>query len=165
MAKKEKQEQLPFSLRSVYWREGKQWMTEEFDPLLPGQQLVAQVRSTPGQIQIRESVENAPGAKPVKSCVITTNFQFRYLNANLQKPGQDEQDSKSLVAEISACIAIDYLIETPEMPPKETLKQWALSASLLHSWPYWREFCHSSLLRMNLPVTMIPMMVIENNKD
>lgn len=164
MDKEKKQEPLPFSLRSVYWREGKQWMSDNFDPMLPGQQLFGQFKASGHRIEVREVVENIPDAKPIRTCLITTSFQFRYLNTQIELP-KDEEDGKCLVAEISARITVDYLIETSETPPKEKLEQWASSNAVLHCWPYWREFCHSTLLRMNLPVTMMPMMVIENKKD
>lgn len=165
MAKAKKKEPLPFSLRSVYWREGKQWMAESFDPMLPGQQLFGQFKTSGHRVEVREAVENIPDAKPIRTCLITTNFQFRYLNAHLDKPSKDDENGKSLVAEISARITVDYLIGTPETPSKEELEHWASKNALLHCWPYWREFCHSTLLHMNLPVTVMPMMVIENKKD
>lgn len=164
MDKGKKQEPLPFSLRSVYWREGKQWMSDNFDPMLPGQQLFGQFKASGHRVEVREAVENIPDAKPIRTCLITTNFQFRYLNTQIELP-KNEEDGKYLVAEISARITVDYLIETSESPPNEKLEQWASSNAVLHCWPYWREFCHSTLLRMNLPVTMMPMMVIENKKD
>jgi hypothetical protein len=165
MAKDKKQEPIPFSLRSVYCRAGKQWMAEDFDPMLVGQQLFGQFKSTPHRIDIREVVANTPEAKPIRSCLISTNFQFRYLNTNQAMIAEEDGDEKNFVAEISACFAVDYLIETPETPPQEMLEQWASSNALLHCWPYWREFCHSTLLRMNLPVTIMPMMVVEKKKE
>lgn len=165
MGKEKKQEPLPFSLRSVYWREGKQWMSDDFDPMLPGQQLFGQFKASGHRVEVREAVENIPDAIPIKTCLVTTNFEFRYLNTQLDKLPKDEEDGKYLVAEISARITVDYLIGTSETPPEEKLEQWASSNAVLHCWPYWREFCHSTLLRMNLPVTMMPMMVIENKKD
>jgi len=163
MAKAKKQAALPFSLRSVYLREGKQWMLEDFDPMVPGQPMFGQFKASGHRVEVREAVENVPDAKPIRSCLISTNFQFRYLNTQLEKLPKDEDDGKYVVAEISARIATDYLIEAAETPPKDELEHWASRNAVLHCWPYWREFCHSTLLRMNLPVTMMPMLVIDNN--
>lgn len=140
-------------------------MSEGFDPMLPGQQLFGQFKASGHRVEVREAVENTPDAKPIRTCLITTNFQFRYLNTHLDKPPKDDEDGKHLVAEISARVTVDYLIETPETPSNEELEHWASKNAVLHCWPYWREFCHSTLLRMNLPVTVMPMMVIENKKD
>lgn len=162
---KKKESPLAFSLRSVYLREGKQWMSDDFDPMLPGQQLHGQFKASGHRVEVREAIENIPDAKPIRTCLITTKFQFRYLNTQTDKSPKDMDDDKYLVAEISTQIAVDYLIETSEAPAKEKLEHWASSNAVLHCWPYWREFCHSTLLRMNLPVIMMPMMVIENKKD
>jgi hypothetical protein len=165
MGKEKQQEPIPFSLRSVYLREGKQWMLDDFDPMLPGQQMFGQFKASGHRIQILEAVENIPDAKPIRTCLFTTDFRFRYLNTKIETPATDEEDVKYLIAEISARITADYLIEVPETPSQAKLEQWGASNALLHCWPYWREFCHSTLLRMNLPVTMMPMMVIEKKKD
>lgn len=157
-SKAKKLESNPFSLRAVYLREGKQWISDDFDPLLPGQQLFGQMKVAGHRVQVQEVVENTQDAKAIKSCRITMDFGFRYLSTKAEEPSEDDEGSKDLVAEISACITVDYLLESSEIPPKEKLDQWAKSNTLLHSWPYWREFCHSTLSRMNLPITMMPML-------
>lgn len=139
-------------------------MVDAFDPMVPGQPIHGQFKSSGQRLEVRESVENIPDSKPVKTCLVTTNFQFRYLSTITENTADDEDD-KYLIAEISARIAVDYLIEVLETPPVEKLEQWAANSALLHCWPYWREYCHSTLLRMNLPVTMMPMMVIGNKKN
>lgn len=162
---KTKKTKHPFSLRAVYLREAKQWLADDFDPILPGQQLFGQFKASSRNVKIQEVIENIENAKPIRSCRFTTNFHFRYLNAPLEKNMTDDMANKSLVAEITAQFTVDYLIGTPEKPSEEMLKQWASSNALLHCWPYWREFCHSTLLRMNLPVTMMPMMEIKQAED
>lgn len=164
MSKVKKQEPHPFSLRAVYLREGKQWMSDDFDPMLHGQQLSGQFRASSHRIDVQEVVENIPDAKTIKSCRVTSSFEFRYLNIPMDMQPQEGEEDKYLVAEISARITVDYLIETSETPSKEKLEQWASSNALLHCWPYWREFCHSTLLRMSLPITMMPMMEISPSK-
>lgn len=166
MKKEKKQEIRPFSLRALYLREGKQWMSDTFDPTIPGQQLFAQVRSSDSRVEVQETVENTPNSQTIKTCRFTLNFEFRYLNKQPNaKVKKEDEEMQHLIAEISARITVDYLIGTEETPPKERLEQWASSNALLHSWPYWREFCHSTLLRMNLPVTLMPMMEINQKKD
>lgn len=156
--KAKKPEPHPFSLRGVYLREGKQWISDDFDPLLPGQQLSGQTKVAGHGIKIQEAVENTQDAKVIKSCQITMDFGFRYLSSKAEESSEDGEDGKDIIAEISARITVDYLLESSEVPPKEKLEQWAKGNSLLHCWPYWREFCHSTLSRMSLPITMMPML-------
>lgn len=157
----------PFTLRSIYLREGREWIADGFDPTLPGQQLYGQFKTAGTRIDIQEAIENIPNAQPIKTCRITSNFKFRYLNGISEREADNANDSddKYLVAEVSASFTVDYLINGQENPPQEKLEQWASSNALLHCWPYWREFCHSTLLRMNLPLTMMPMMEINQQKD
>jgi hypothetical protein len=165
MKKEKKQKQRPFLLRAIYLREGKQWMSDSFDPMIPGQPLFAQTKSSGRSVAIQEAVENTPDAKAIKSCRFTSNFEFRYLNRQPDEKLKDEDDRQFLVAEISARITVDYLIGTDETPPKEMLDHWSASNALLHCWPYWREFCHSTLMRMHLPITMLPMLEINPKED
>ena len=62
-----------------------------------------------------------------------------------------------LAAEITADITTDYQCNTPDFPDEANLLKWGQSNVLLHAWPYWREFCHSTLSRMRLPVTLMPL--------
>lgn len=151
----------PFSLRAVYLREGRQWIRDDFDPLLPGQPLSGQMKVAGHRIQVQEAVENVPDANVIKSCRVTMDFGFRYLNIDAKELPEDEDDDQYMVAEISARITVDYVLQSSETPPQEKLEQWANNNSLLHCWPYWREFCHSTLLRMNLPITLMPMLQLD----
>lgn len=167
MKKMKKQEAHPFALRAVYLREGMQWMSDAFDPIIPGQQLFAQARTSDSIIEVQEIIENTPNSKTINTCRITLNFEFRYLNKVQEADDvlKDKDDLTNLVAKISASITVDYLVVAEEVPPNERLEQWASSNAMLHSWPYWREFCHSTLLRMNLPVTLMPMLDIKQKKE
>lgn len=141
-------------------------MLDGFDPMIPGQPLFAQFRISGNKIEGKEAVENKPNSKTVRTCRFTSNFEFRYLNSPIDlTPDESEEARKHLIVEIFACITIDYLLTTSKMPSQDKLEQWASGNALLHSWPYWREFCHSTLSRMNLPVTMLPLMEINPEKE
>ena len=66
------------------------------------------------------------------------------------------------VVRINAIFASDYLIapNSGDLSEEDT-KAWANSAALMHSWPYWREFSHSTMMRANMPVVLVPMMVAQ----
>lgn len=150
---------LPYALRSIYLRDCTTWMDKGFDPLLPGQRLSAVFRTGEGRVDCREStMKGYDGETKIRSCTFTTRFDFAYTKAaEDDTPQSDEDIEKALVAKITAEISADYLINTPDFPGSENLHRWGNSNVMLHAWPYWREFCHSTMLRMNLPVTMIPL--------
>lgn len=165
MNKKKGSESIPFALRSIYLREAKQWMADSFDPTLPGQPLAGQYRATGHRIEVQEIVENVANAETIRTCKVTSNFDFRYLSTHPDIQSDIQDDSKYLLAQISASITVDYLITSAEIPTQEKIEQWASTSTLLHCWPYWREFFHSTLLRMNLPVTMMPMMEVNHKVE
>lgn len=150
---------LPYALRSIYLRNCSTWMAKEFDPLLPGQDLLAVFRTGEGRVDCRESsLQGDDGEIKFRSCTFTTRFEFAYTKAGENNTSQSDEDiEKALIAKISAEISVDYIINTPNFPDQESLHGWGNNNVVLHTWPYWREFCHSTLARMNLPVTMIPL--------
>lgn len=152
----------PFNLRSIYIRESHVTMATEFDPLLANQQLHAINKIESGKVQTREEVIEVDGVKKTfKSCTFVTVFQFCYIkieNGASQETISALNPDENFAAKIIAEIAVDYEVVDDEFPDKEKLTGWASSNSLMHCWPYWREFCHNTLLRMNLPVTIIPLL-------
>jgi hypothetical protein len=136
-------------------------MAEKFDPLVPGVPLTGTFRTSNQQVGCNEEEFQAQEGGPIekrKSCVFVTRFEFRYLEQPRTKENLTDEECGVLV-EISADIAVDYLVNLPELPPPEDLNRWGASNALLHAWPYWREFCHSTQLKMSLPTTIMPMMV------
>lgn len=161
---------LPFKLRMIYLRSGTAWMDSEFNPLLPGQQLMPLFRTGEGHIDGIEAIIDENGKQTqVHSCAFTNRFDFAYTKSiGSGAPAIDEDIEKKIIAKVTADITVDYLVNPSVLDDMETLKRWAASNVMLHAWPYWREFCHSNLLRMNLPVTMIPIMQLslkENHGD
>ena len=156
---------LPFTLRSIYVRNSSARIDDHFDPLLPGQQLMPIFRIGEGRCDCRETkyTENDKDAV-LRSCAFTTRFEFAYTRpTDGDQPVSDEDIEKLIAAQITADITLDYLINLPSFPDSDALKQWASENVILHAWPYWREFCHSTMLRMNLPVTMIPLFQLVTN--
>ncbi len=151
---------LHFTLRAIYMRESRLWMAEGFNPLVPGQQLNGQFRTIQNYSCV-ETLLEGEGVATLRSCAFTTRFGFRYGRTPEGGVRSTEAaDESDFLAEITADITVDYIIDTPNTPPPEELKKWGSSSVLLHAWPYWREYCHATMLRMNLPVSLMPMLVI-----
>lgn len=152
---------IPFVLRAVYLRGGNQWMSDQFDPTIPAQQVFGEFKASGHEIKIQEFVDNLDETKTIKSCQFTANFDFRYLSQNIEEAA--EESDAVAIATISARITVDYLLDTTKTLSQAELESWASSSALFHSWPYWREFCHSTLMRMNLPIAMMPIMELKQN--
>lgn len=137
-------------------------MGDTFDPMIPGQQLNGMFRTVGGHAICKEQTpENGEGST-IRSCTFVTHFEFRYTRTieDGAVPQETEEGARE-VAEISADIAVDYLIGAPEMPSQDDLQQWGSGNALVHAWPYWREYCHAAMSRMNLPVTLMPLLQVK----
>lgn len=151
-----------FTLRNIFIRSSNTSLAEWFDPQLPNQRLRGAFRSDTGKIKQKTLTEHREtGDKTQLFIEFSTRFEFAYLTANGDdEPHDDELDESHLAAKITAEIAVDYLVGSDTFPDEQTNKTWAESNALLHCWPYWREFCHNTMLRMNLPVMIIPLIQI-----
>lgn len=145
----------PYALRTIYLKESHTRLGDGFDPTASNE-LIGEFRVLGGEAECRTLDAVTPdGVKQtLRTCVFTTRFEFRYLVAGKTDPAAQEP---VVAAEITACITTDYLCNTPDFPPEAELHKWGQGNVLLHAWPYWREFCHSTLARMHLPVTLIPL--------
>lgn len=147
---------LQYALRDIYLRESHTKLGLGFDPTIGGSELTGEFRVLGGETECRTQDTVTPdGTKQtLLTCVFTTRFEFRYLRAGQVDPATHEP---IVAAEITADITTDYQCNTPDFPEEANLVKWGQSNVLLHAWPYWREFCHSTLLRMRLPVTLMPL--------
>ena len=138
------------SLRTIYFRDCAASMSETFDPLVGGQSLAGQLRKF-GATCVMTQFPDAGGAK-VPGYVFLTKFEFRYVLED--KPDQ-------LVASISATIATCYYLKAGAELDEIAQFAWGESSALFHAWPYWREYAHSALARLNLPVALVPMLDVQ----
>ena len=156
----------PLNLRAIYIRESETKIDPDFDPLVPGQQLVGQSKFS-SQAYTVVSEKATKDASPIaQSCAFTTKFEFLYRLGDGSDPGPTADLSQlKLAATISVSIAADYAIAPGSQKlDKEFLSLWGQSTVLTHVWPYWREYCHSTMTRMNLPLMLVPLMVQQTVK-
>lgn len=148
-----------FTLRGVYLRGSHISFENDFDPLLQGIQLTGTHRIANQMCTLRVANIEAEGAQPssIRSALFVTKFEFRYLDG--AKVFESATDGS--LATVSAEFAADYLLNRPEDPTQDEMNAWGASNVLLHTWPYWREFCHATLLKMSLPGAVMPMLVLE----
>lgn len=148
----------PYSLRAIYIKKSSMEIPDEFDPLIPGQQLFASNKIHTGSTFIRETFfqhENGEETK-FKSVQFVIAFSFGYTKTPIPD-GTEPDREKDFAAYISAEIVADYILNQTEIPTPEELGNWGRKNAVIHCWPYWREFCSNAQLRMSLPVTLVPL--------
>ncbi|MCK9985661.1 MAG: hypothetical protein AzoDbin1_02133 [Azoarcus sp.] len=160
MADENRRPPMSLALQAIYLRESHCRIAEWFNPTIPGTELAPVFRSAEGRVACNTTTfhDDDDADHQVKWCGFVSHFQFAYVRTDEEGnlPPEDELE-QHIAAEISADIAADYTVGAPDFPPLEDLKRWGAQNVMLHSWPYWREFCQNAMLRMNLPITMIPL--------
>ena len=150
----------PFRLRSIYVRRSEAKMTSEFDPLIANQELAGQFKASPLEATVTEIVTPDSSEMPQRSVSFVTSFEFVYrLTIPSGKSRPQKLSAGDFVASVSADFAVDYVIDGNQQMPEELLAEWGRGPALMQSWPYWREHCHSMMMKMSLPTTVLPMMV------
>lgn len=152
------------AIRAVYFRRCSLELSDSFDPLVPGQQLNAKFTSKSGGHSTCELQSSDDAIEVSKSIAFHNQFDFVFFHGPSQSESPTENpEAQPVAASISACISVDYVI-TGEPPNADELEAYART-SHIHAWPYWREYCHSSMLRMQLPVVLAPLLVISQPTD
>lgn len=155
---------VPFQLRSIYIKDSMTKLSPGFSPVIPDQTMAAHFRMMPSDVY-DVTGPTQPSPDEVTSVAFTTRFEFIYTrNLNVEITPETFQDS-DICARITADISVDYALVSSEMPVPEALQAWSMTAALTQSWPYWREFCHSAMSRMGLPVSIMPLLSLSNSPD
>lgn len=145
------------ALRAIYLRESNTAIRHEFDPLIPGQRVQIHSRFSPVSHSLRGTDDGHGTATPTGSCHVVKFLILYFLGEEPLSIDALPDDSEA-VALITADFAAEYLFAPDQArPTDEQLMHWSQGA-VLHIWPYWREFCHASMLRMSLPVIMVPLL-------
>ncbi len=151
-----------FHLRTIYVRRSESYLADNFDPTIGIRSLNPLFRTSSCHWTCKEL--KTSGEDGVESrlltCAVTFTFEFVYLDPEQTKQqGADDNDlpPEAIVARIVADISTDYAISRNELPTDDELANWAENNTILHAWPYWREYCHNTMVRMGLPVTIMPL--------
>lgn len=160
-----------FHLRTIYIRKSDISLAKDFDPSVGATGLKPLFRTSEVEISRNETeFESTDQAEKTRllTCAFTFGFEFVYLDPQRDTAKQldtNQLPDEAIVARIAADITVDYAVARPEFPSDEELHLWANNNGVLHAWPYWREYCHSSMTRMGLPVTMMPLVQRPSESD
>lgn len=150
-----------FSLLTIYLRESNVKLNDDISPLqLSKQKLLGRFR-----IAAQDIVEVQAEDKSDLNCIyqLNTTFEFIYV-ADVDALAEIQSLSSPLLV-INAKFTAEYHSAKPVTP--NDLQQWAATNCLLHTWPYWREYCQSLQSRMGFPSSPMPLcqLVNQSNND
>ena len=146
------QRELELQLRYIYLRNSSTKVAQTFNPLQPNQQLHIVSKFSPlGSFQSGMSLG------------FVVEYTVLYFLADGEGPqsAPEAMDETLAVARINAEFAVDYALAAGALPPTpEWLQRVGNGSAMLHTWPYWREYCHATMMRMSLPVMMVPLLTV-----
>lgn len=155
------------AIQMVYLRSTNAQFYNDFDPLVPNQELIIQyvigmLSCNAKEIQDDSGVEH-------KLLVYQTEARMRYLKGpitvEMKNDLENEQIEQLVVAEIVATFASEYAISCEDELPQDAILEFGRLNVPHQIWPYWREYCHTTCARMLLPVSILPMYVINKSID
>jgi hypothetical protein len=79
---------------------------------------------------------------------------------NIKQMENDEQLDSLMVSEIVAQFTSEYAVTCDENLTEYAITEFGRINVPHQVWPYWREYCQSTCARMSLPVSVMPMYVI-----
>lgn len=116
--------------------------TGEFQGLDAGEQL--------GQVDMQLEVGVFRPESEASNFHVITKASFRF---------RPSAESTKVIASVVCDYALHYLVKEPDLLPKlteENLLQFAALNGVRNAWPYLREYCQSTLARMQLPQFTLP---------
>lgn len=155
------------AIQMVYLHSSDAHICNGFDPLIPNQELIGQYNISTKSFYIKELQDEA-GSRH-KFLVYQTEARMCYLKAPIpddliNNPESDELD-KLMASEIVAIFVSEYAITCDEELSQEAIFEFGRINVPHQIWAYWREYCHSTCARMSLPVSILPMFVINKSTD
>lgn len=156
------------SIQMVYLHSTEAKIYNGFDPQIPNQELVGQYNIETKSCFVKELQEET-GVKH-KFLVYQTEARMRYLKGPISEElkeclENEELLNKLVAAEIVATFVSEYAIKCEEELPQDSILEFGRINVPHQVWPYWREYCHSTCARMSLPVSILPMFVINKTTE
>ena len=151
------------SIQMIYLHSTEARICNGFDPLTPNQELTSQYNISIKSCHSKERQDEFGNRH--KFLVYQTEARMRYLKAPISDelrnaPDNEELLDKLTASEIVAVFVSEYAITCEDELPEDAVFEFGRINVPHQIWAYWREYCHSTCARMSLPVSMLPMFVI-----
>ena len=149
-----------YELRAIYIRNSSIALEQDFNPLLSGQELSAAFECKQDGCITSVFPQNEGAIEVIQSVTCVNRYDFSYFLAGQEEPGTSTKaPSQKLAASITAHICVNYVVSAGRPTPEDLAG--IANSSIFHSWPYWREYCHSNMMRMQLPIIQVPLLHLQ----
>ena len=150
------------NIQQVYLSASSSAFHNNFDPLVPNQLLTGQyiIHTVSTDIKPKTDVQTNT-TQDFLRCYVQAGMRY-ILGEPTQEELKNEDFVKSKVAsEISALYCVIYSINPETKLSEEEKEEFGKNNVPYHVWTYWREYVQNTCNRMNLPVTTVPMLIID----
>ncbi|MGE0357315.1 MAG: hypothetical protein AB7P08_10405 [Burkholderiales bacterium] len=161
-----------FGLRSVYLRSSHVDLDERFEPWLGGIDLEVQLRQQVSSNRLL-TLHQEPGSANATSegghtnmavdIDVAARFLFKDLAQAVELDGKRPEatvDGKAVAATVEARFSAVYDIRRESPPSKDLIEAFVKIGPIVHVWPFWREFLHSTCGRINVVPVVLPIMIV-----
>ena len=161
-----------FGLRSVYLRSSHIDLDERFEPWVGGIDLEVQLRHQVSSHRLL-TLHQEPGSANTTGkdgysnmavdVVVAARFLFKDLAQAVELDGKRPEvtiDGKAVAATVEAKFSAVYDISRESPPPKDLIETFVKIGPIVHVWPFWREFLHSTCGRINVMPVVLPIMIV-----
>lgn len=162
MQAEHRQPHLPLELYGIYVKSADLQLLNGFDPLVPNQEVIGRFK----QPLVRAEKKMKPIGNDGSDCIAcdyTMRFEFLYFkpDENGREPSEAEAE-KYMVAKLSVDFVSSYVVvgDSNIEVTDDFIYGFGNTQLALHVWPYWREFCQSSMYRMALPPLLMPLLPV-----
>lgn len=161
-----KQTATKLDINQIYISDSQSALLNNFDPTISNQMLTGQFRIDTSRIEMK-IITNEEDDTEQRILRFFVNAGMRYiLGELLEKEPIDEEAIKSKIAsEIKVTYCAEYKIRGSTELSEEEIKEFGRVNVPYHVWPYWREYAQNTCNRMNLPVSTVPMLIINGKSE
>lgn len=149
-------------IKSVYISASSFAFHNDFDPLIPNQLLTGQYTINTLRMELKTiSEEETKATHHFLRCYVQAGMRYILGQPTDEEMKNDELLKTKIASEISAIYCVEYALKNGSELTSEESEEFGRVNVPYHVWPYWREYCQSTCNRMNLPVSTIPMLIID----
>lgn len=165
MAQSVKDTARKLDIHTVYISASSCMFLNDFDPLLPSQMLTGQYAINTVSIS-RKNLINEIEKIQARYIRFHVQASMRYMKGEPtdEQMKNEEWVKESTASEINAVYCVEYAIKPDIELTEEEIGAFANVNVPYHVWPFWREYCQNTCNRMNLPVSMVPMLIIDQKQ-
>lgn len=152
-------------IRHIYISKSGSALLNDFDPMKPNQLLSGLFKIDTIGADVKTAIDNETKIEHrILRFFVQAEMIYILGETSEEEMKDNELNKTKQVSEVGATYCVEYAIKSEiELTPDE-IKEFGKVNVPYHVWPFWREYVQSTCNRMNLPVTTLPMLIVETVK-